>query len=91
LHSPFDAGRDRFVAEVRKARGEKTRCSAAALVGHRKEYGRSIDPARALASEALCLENRISNLVNEAYGLTPEEVALIWETAPPRMPITRPA
>jgi hypothetical protein len=25
--------------------------------------------------------------VNEAYGLTAEEVALLWRTAPPRMPV----
>ncbi len=29
-------------------------------------------------------------MVNEAYGLTPEEVALMWGTAPPRLPIPRP-
>jgi hypothetical protein len=39
----------------------------------------------------LNLENDVSDLVNEAYGLTPEEVGLMWETAPPRMPVTRPA
>jgi len=26
--------------------------------------------------------------VNTAYGLTPEEVNLMWHTAPPRMPFT---
>jgi hypothetical protein len=29
----------------------------------------------------------LSDLVNAAYGLTPDEVALMWATAPPRMPI----
>jgi hypothetical protein len=29
----------------------------------------------------------LSDLVNAAYGLTPEEVALLWRTAPPRMPL----
>ena len=47
--------------------------------------------ARALAAEALRLENEVSNLVNEAYALTPEEIALMWQTAPPRMPIPGPA
>ena len=28
------------------------------------------------------------DLMNEAYGLTPAKVALLWETAPPRMPVT---
>jgi hypothetical protein len=49
----------------------------------REEHTRTILPVEAL-------ERRISDLVNEAYGLTPEEVALMWETAPPRMPIPGP-
>lgn len=36
------------------------------------------------------LERRLSDLVNEAYGLTPEEVDLLWKTAPPRMPAPPP-
>jgi hypothetical protein len=90
LQSPFDLDCDRFVAEVRKVRGKKKPLSAAALANLREEYARSIDPARALAAEALTLENEVSDLVNEAYGLTPEEIALMWETAPPRMPIAAP-
>ena len=39
------------------------------------------------AAETLGLERRISDLVNAAYGLTPEEVKLTWQTAPPRMPV----
>jgi hypothetical protein len=27
-------------------------------------------------------------LVNQAYGLTADEVELMWRTAPPRMPFT---
>jgi hypothetical protein len=38
------------------------------------------------ATEALALERQINDLVN-AYGLTPEEVKLMWQTAPPRMPV----
>ena len=49
-----------------------------------------MEAARAFAAEALTLEHEVSNLVNEAYGLTPEEVALMWQTAPPRMPIAAP-
>jgi hypothetical protein len=36
---------------------------------------------------ALQRERAISDLVNAAYGLTAEEVALMWRTAPPRMPL----
>jgi hypothetical protein len=35
------------------------------------------------------LERRVADLVNEAYGLTPEEVQLMWDAAPPRMPVGR--
>ena len=42
-------------------------------------------------AEGADLERRLADLVNEAYGLTPEEVDLMWRTAPPRMPIDRPA
>ena len=38
-------------------------------------------------AEATRLEHRLSDLVNQAYQLTPEEIALMWRTAPPRMPI----
>ena len=31
---------------------------------------------------AASLERELSDLVNEAYGLTPEEVDLLWKTAP---------
>ena len=56
----------------------------------RDEYTRTVAPARALASETLTLERRLSDLVNQAYALTPAEIALLWQTAPPRMPIAAP-
>ena len=48
---------------------------------------RTLEPARALAAETLALERTLSDLVNQAYALTPAEIALMWQTAPPRMPI----
>jgi hypothetical protein len=56
----------------------------------RDEYTRALAPARVLAAEALTLERTLSDLVNQAYGLTPAEIALMWQTAPPRMPIPAP-
>jgi hypothetical protein len=41
----------------------------------------------AMRVEAEQLERTLSDCVNEAYALTPDEVALMWATAPPRMPI----
>ena len=70
---------------VKRIRGKKNPLSAAALKNLRDEYTRTIEPARAQAAEALLLEHRLSDLVNAAYGLTPDEVALLWQTAPPRM------
>jgi hypothetical protein len=37
------------------------------------------------------LERTLSDLVNQAYGLTPAEIELMWKTAPPRMPIPPPS
>jgi hypothetical protein len=48
-------------------------------------------PARALAAATLKLEHTLSDLVNQAYGLTPAEIDLMWKTAPPRMPVPPPA
>jgi hypothetical protein len=38
--------------------------------------------------EIVTAEQKLSDLVNAAYRLTPDEVALIWKTAPSRMPFT---
>jgi hypothetical protein len=91
LQSPTELDSDGFVAEVQKLRGKKKPLSVAALRALREEYARSIAPACARAAEARALETRVSDLVNAAYGLTPDEIRLMWDTAPPRMPIPRPA
>jgi hypothetical protein len=41
-------------------------------------------------AEGLTLDHCISELVNQAYGLTAEEIDLMWKTAPPRMPFPCP-
>jgi hypothetical protein len=56
----------------------------------RVRHWAELAPARLLVIEAVQLEHQLSDLVNEAYGLTPEEVELMWQTAPPRMPISKP-
>jgi len=40
----------------------------------RDEYIRTIEPVRAFAAETLTLERTLSDLVNQAYGLTPAEI-----------------
>jgi hypothetical protein len=76
---------------VKRIRGKKLLLTAAGVRGLRDEYTRTIDPARALAAETLTLERTLSDLVNQAYALTPAEISLMWQTAPPRMPIPAPA
>jgi hypothetical protein len=44
-------------------------------------------PIQTRTTEAQTLEHRLSDLINQAYGLTPEEIDFMWKTAPPRMPI----
>ncbi len=80
---------DTFIAEVKRIRGQKLPLTAASLAGLREEHARSIEPARNLA-EAREREKELSDLVNRAYGLTAEEIALMWDTAPPRMPTAKP-
>jgi hypothetical protein len=77
---------DTLTAEVQKARGKKKPLSVAEVKELRDEHTLSIKPLQALAAEARHLERRVADLVNAAYGLTAEEVALMWRTAPPRMP-----
>jgi hypothetical protein len=60
--------------------------SAAGVQAVREEYANNVQPMQVAMREAERLEWRLSDLVNEAYGLTPDEVRLMWETAPPRMP-----
>ncbi len=73
LQELFSLDCDCLVAEVKKVRGKKKPLSAIGLANLRAEYARSMDPARALMVEAVALESELSDLVNEAYGLTPEE------------------
>jgi hypothetical protein len=78
---------DEFYEHVRKARGARKPLSAAAVQAVREEYAQTVQPMQAALREAEGLEWRLSDLVNEAYGLTPDEVRLMWATAPPRMPL----
>ena len=90
--SVSDLDSDTWVAEVKRIHGKKHPLSSAGLYALRDEYTRTIEPARAraLAAETLTLERTLSDLVNEAYNLTPPEIELLWKTAPPRMPIPAP-
>jgi hypothetical protein len=76
-----------FVDEVRKRRPRTAKkLTPAALKALRDGYSEQMEPVQEGKTEAETLERRVSDLVNRAYGLTAEECALLWETAPPRMP-----
>lgn len=79
---------DAFAAEVKKA-GKKG-MGVADLKRLKEEHAKSVVPLQKLASEAEELERRVSDVVNAAFGLTPDEIKLMWDTAPPRMPIAPP-
>jgi hypothetical protein len=77
-----------FVEKVRKDRSKAAgKLSPAALKGLQSGYAEQIAPIQQYRTEAMALERKLSDLVNAAYGLTPEEIALLWATAPPRMPL----
>lgn len=87
LAEPHRLDADGFVAAVRSALPKSRKWSAAEIARLKAEHAETLTPAIAAAGEILAIERRLSDLVNAAYGLTPEEVALMWRTAPPRMPL----
>jgi hypothetical protein len=80
-----------FVEEVRKRRprsaGKLTPTTLRAL---QAGYTEQSTPIQQYQTEAATLEHKLSDLINAAYGLTEEEKALLWSTAPPRMPLVSP-
>jgi hypothetical protein len=78
---------DALAAAVKKARRRSKPLSVAEAKRPKAERATSVVPLQTLAGEAHALETRVSDLVNAAYGLTPDEIALMWQTAPPRMPL----
>ena len=75
-----------------RSRGEsitRVAMTPAALHDLRNGYTARVIPLRDSAAEARALEGRISDLVNDAYGLTQAEVEVLWRTAPPRMPLAK--
>ncbi len=91
LRDPFALDPNQFIAAIRKARPKAKLLSAASVQHIREEHAGLVAPMARRLAEAARLERRLSDLVNEAYGLTPDDVALMWRTAPPpRMPIAAP-
>lgn len=77
-----------FVQAVRTHLPKKRKLTAAEVTELEREHGATLEPARRLREEVFATEQLLSTIVNEAYGLSSEEVQLMWRTAPPRMPFT---
>ena len=82
-----------FVEEVRKRMVRKTTAKKiippldiSAFTALRKAHNDYVPEINSRKNEALKLEQRLSDLINQAYQITPEEIDLMWKTAPPRMP-----
>lgn len=90
LASPFDLSSDAFAETLRKALPKKHRMTVAEVAAVKAEHVNTVGPIAERLNEAAGLERELSAVVNEAYGLTREEKALVWRTAPPRMPISSP-
>ena len=83
-----------FVEEVRKrmpkpktAKKASDPLSITAFKALRQAYSDYVPEIQTRKNETMKLEKRLSDLVNQVYQLTPEEIELMWKTAPPRMPI----
>jgi hypothetical protein len=91
LVSPFNLSAEEFARLLRHTLPPRRRTlSVAAVAAIQAEHAATVAPIAARLAESARLERELSNLVNRAYGLTPEEERLMWQTAPPRMPIPPP-
>ena len=90
LQSPIDLDSDGFVAEVKKIRGKKKPLTAAWLKALRDSTPGPSNPpeTRGGSREAGTRDQRPGQ---RRLRPDPRQVALLWATAPPRMPIERPA
>ena len=81
---------DGFVAAVRAALPRRQSLTPTQLRQLRDAFAETAEPARTARGELLAHERALAAMVERAYGLTPEEVALMWRTAPPRMSLPPP-
>ncbi len=81
---------DDFVAAVGAALPRRQSLTPTQLRQVRDAFAETAEPARTARGELLAHERALAAMVERAYGLTEEEVALMWRTAPPRMPLPPP-
>lgn len=90
LASPFDLSADGFAEALRKVLPKKHKMTVAEVAAVKKAHADTVAPMAERLTEVARLERELSAVVDEAYGLTQEEEALVWRTAPPRMPVSPP-
>jgi len=84
--------REEFAKEVGKRRAKaKGKLSSGELREVLGEYDDIAEQVKKLRGQKLQLEYAISDAVMDAYQLSDDERRLVWDTAPPRMPLPRPA
>lgn len=81
---------DAFVDSVRGAMPSRDGLTPRQLRQLREAFADAAEPARLTRGQVLGHEQTLAAIVERAYGLTPEEVRMMWETAPPRMPLPSP-
>jgi hypothetical protein len=79
-----------YFEKVKRIRGTRMPLTAAGVRALRDDYTRTIEPARVLAAETLKLERLPSAERGMRSAECPAEIELMWQTAPPRMPIPPP-
>ncbi|WP_072620418.1 Eco57I restriction-modification methylase domain-containing protein [Spirulina major] len=81
---------DDFIKELKKRQPKGSSFGPTAR-RHALEAYNDLAPAIQTRNSAIAhLEQELNDLINQAYQLTPDEIALMWRTAPPRMPIAPP-
>ena len=81
---------DSFVAAVRAGLPRRQGMTPTQLRQLRDAFAETAEPARSARIQLQAHERSLAAMVERAYGLTDEEVALMWRTAPPRMPLPPP-
>ena len=75
-----------FVREVKTRRPKGSHLSPPALKALRELYESEVPKILERRATILGHERTIAAAVHDAYGLTPDDLKLLRETAPPRMP-----
>lgn len=91
LRQPSSLDSDSFVAAIRATLPKRQGLTPTQLRQLRDAFAETAEPARVARIKLQAHERCLATMVERAYGLTDEDVALMWRTAPPRMPLPSPA